>query len=293
MKNLIVNIFKTLFFFDLSLIVISLLPDLKTENPALALLWKEGMGLAVVFAFTLFFLLVVEKRKLKLYSKKGKFKSIMGGIALGIMFPVAIGGVMWLLKLIKISGVNKTEQIYFYIAAVLLNAIAGELLIRGYLFRLYNKHYGLIIATIISTALFICMNSQILKYCKMYIAGIILMNIFLCLITDKAKGPINIAARFIYTLLSGFGLGGKLFTEEYPLFLKASFQGKKLLSGGEYGIEGSIITVIIFAVINIYILNKKYNLAQYLKKENLKRWALDIKYFLLRLKSFFKFRRIR
>lgn len=293
MKNLIVNIFKTLFFFDLSLIIISLLPDLKTENPALALLCKEGMGLAVILILTVFFLLFVEKRKLRLYSKKGKFKSFMGGIGLGFMFPVVIGGVMWLLKLIKISGINKTEQIYYYIAAVLLNAVAGELLIRGYLFRLYNKHYGLIFATLISTALFVCMNSQILRYGKMYIAGIILLNVFLCLITDKAKGPINIAARFIYTLLSGFGLGGSLFTEEYPVFFKASSQGKRLLSGGEYGIEGSIITVIIFAVINIYILNKKYNLIQYLKKENLKNLALDIKYFLLRLKSLFRFRRIR
>lgn len=279
MKNLLVNIFKTLFYFDLAVIAISLIPDLKTQNPAKLLLWREGMAFAVVWFLTVVFLLFVEKRKLRLYAKKGKFKSALLGVVVGIGLPSVILGVMWLFKSFKITGFNKVEDIYYYIAAVFFNAAAGELLIRGYLFKIYKKHHGFIFATIFSTALFLSLNFQIFSLGKMYIANIVLLNICLCCITDKARGPFGIAARFAYSLLSGLVLGGKIFTEQYPVWGKFAFSGKKLISGGSYQIEGSVITVVLLSFLIFIMLNAKYNLLQYLKKENLKRYALNIKEF--------------
>ena len=283
MKNLLVNVFKTLFFFDLALVVIPLIPQLKTENPLWLLLWREGMPLAVVLFLTVFFLLFVEKRKLHLYEKKGKFKSVLWGILIGIGVPTVILGIMWIFKSFKITGFNKIEEIYYYIIAVFLNAAAGELLIRGYLFKIYKKHQGFIFATIFSTALFLSQYSEIFKMGKMYIANIVLLNIFLCLLTDKAKGPLNIAARFVYTFISGFALGSRILIHEYPIWAKFSFSGKKLISGGSYQIEGSVITTVLISILILLMLNSKYNLLQYLKKENLKRYALNIKEFAVNL----------
>lgn len=279
MKNLLVNIFKTLFFFDLALIVINLIPDLKTENPAKLILWREGMAFAVIWVLTLFFLLFVEKRKLKLYSKKGKFKSVMMGLLLGAVVPTLIAAAMWIFKALKLSGFNKISDIYFYIGAILLNAAAGELLIRGYLFKIYTKHQGFLFATVFSTALFLSMNTEIFKLNKIYIANIILLNILLCCLTDKAKGPINIAARFSYMLVSGFALGGKLFEEAYPIIGKATFSGKQLISGDEFQLEGSIFTLVITSLLILFLLNQKYNLLKYLSKENLKRYGYNTKVF--------------
>ena len=281
MKNLLVNIFKTLFFFDLALIVISLIPDLKTDNPMKLLLWHEGMPLAVVVFLTFFFLLFVEKRKMHLYQKKGKFKSTLYGLLIGIAIPLVILIGMWIFKGFKITGFNKVEEIYYYILAILFNAIAGELLIRGYLFKIYQKHHGFIFATVFSTALFLSMNFHIFKLSKMYIANVILLNIFMCCVTNKAKGPLNITARFAYSFINGFILGNSMLSEEFPVLGKVVFSGKKLINGGKYQIEGSIITTVVLSALIFLMLNKKYNLLQYLKKENLKRYLLNIKEFFI------------
>lgn len=279
MKNLLVNIFKTLFFFDLALVVIALIPDLKTNDQMKLLLWREGMPLAVVLFLTIFFLLFVEKRKFHIYEKKGKFKSSIFGLFIGAAVPLVILGVMWLFKVFKITGFNKIDEIYYYILAIFFNAMAGELLIRGYLFKIYQKYHGFIFATVFSTALFLSMNHNILKLGKMCILNIVLLNVVMCSVTDKAKGPLNIFARFIYTFISGFVLGNGMFGESFPVFGKIVFSGNKILSGGKYQIEGSIITTLILSIITLFMLNRKYNLIQYLKKENLKRYMSAIQDF--------------
>lgn len=279
MKNLLVNVFKTLFFFDLAVIVISLLPTLKIKNPAYSLLASEALVFGVVLIFTLFFLRFVEKRKLHIYSKKGKFKSALWGVIIGIALMAAILGILWLLGAFKITGFNKVSLWYIYIAALLLNVAAGELLIRGYLFSLYKKYHGFIFAAVFSTALYLCVNTEIFSKSKLYIASAILFNLLLCCFTDTAKGPLNIVLRFVYTIVSGLMLGGDLLTEKYPVLAKYSFSGNKLISGGKYQVEGSVITVAILAILTLFMLNRKYNLLQYLRKDNLKRYTLEIKDF--------------
>lgn len=288
MKNLLVNIFKTLFFFDLALVVIHLIPDLKTNDPMKLLLWREGMPLAVILFLTLFYLLIVDRRKFHIYEKKGKIKSALFGLLIGAVVPSVILGVMWLLKAFKITGFNKVDKIHYYILAMLFNAMAGELLFRGYLFKIYQKHQGFIFATVFSTALFFSMNNHLLKLGKLYIANIILLNVFLCCMTDKAKGPFNIFARFVYTFISGFILGNGMLSEDYPILGKFAFSGKKIVSGGEYQIEGSVITTVLLSFLILFMLNRKYNLLSYLKKENLKRYMTNTKDFFGSVFAFFK-----
>ena len=70
MKNLIINIFKTLFFFDLGVILITLLPEVQNKNPALQKLIAESLPLGIVLILTILFILVIERRKIKLPIKK-------------------------------------------------------------------------------------------------------------------------------------------------------------------------------------------------------------------------------
>jgi len=288
MKNLLVNVFKTLFFFDLALVVIHLIPDLKTKDPMKLLLWREGMPLAVILFLTLFYLLIVDRRKFHIYEKKGKFKSGLFGLLIGAVVPSVILGVMWLLKAFKITGFNKVDNIHYYILAMFFNAMAGELLFRGYLFKIYQKHQGFIFATVFSTALFFSMNHHLLKLSKLYIANIILLQVFLCCMTDKAKGPFNIFARFVYTFISGFILGNGMLSEDYPVFGKFAFSGKKMINGGQYQIEGSVVTTVFLSLLIFFMLNRKYKLLSYLKKENLKRYMANIGNFFGAIFSFIR-----
>ena len=137
MKNLIINIFKTLFFFDLAVIVISLLPTVQNSNPALALLLNECIPLGLVILLTLFFFLFLEKKQVGPPLKHKKFKSFFKGLGFGAVLPVICVAVMFFTKSFHFLGFNKIDSWYYYVLALLCNAIFTELLLRGYLFNLY------------------------------------------------------------------------------------------------------------------------------------------------------------
>ncbi len=279
MKNLIINAFKTLFFFDLAVVILYYLPELSASSNALAALYNEALRFMILAVLTFVYLRYVEKKKLTLSTGKTKFKHIITGIGAGLSLPAVVVAVMLLLKNITFSGVNKINYLYFWIPALLLNAIAGELLYRGYLFKLYKKHYGFLVAAVITTLLFTINNLEIFEKGAVFAANIILLNILLCLLLEfTGSVAVNITARFIYTFLSTFMLGSLNLPIEYPTFLKVAFSGNTLLGGGENRLEGSVILLLLSSVIVVLLLNKKYKLIPLIKAAilSIKGWLQNL-----------------
>ena len=168
MKNLIVNIYKTLFFFDFAIVVAYYLPDIKTESTAILTLWREGVFFAVegvffavVLAFTLVFIKLVERKGIKVFNLKNKLRHYSLGLITAII-PLGITVLsLWVFKMLRFNGANKIDGMLFWLIALLLNAAANELLLRGYLFKLYRKYYSLPVVTGVITALFISLNINI------------------------------------------------------------------------------------------------------------------------------------
>ncbi len=301
MKNLIVNIFKTLFFFDLALIIIALIPDFKTENAAYLTLWREGMAFLVIAVISNFFYRRFEKEKIpkaikkankknKVKTKrnrKGRFKFSVLGLLCGAVIPVLFTVAMRVLKSYNFVCFNKIPQIWIWIIAIFFNAVAGELLIRGYLFRLYKKHYGFIFASITTTLLFLSMHLEIFDINNKYAAIIILLSILLCFLYEYTHSIyFTIFARFSYCLISGFIFGGNLFVEKYPVFGNYVFKGKTALTGGELMVEGSNLTLIFLSVIVFIMFALKYRIWQYFTKQKLQLYIKNIKSFAIEIKDF-------
>lgn len=266
MKNLIVNIFKTLFFFDFALVVVYYLPTIKNANPALQMLINEGLVMVVLAVFTFVFLRFVEKRKLKLNREKFKFKNFLLAIVSGMALPVITVCLIKLLKGFDYIGFNKVSHLYYWIIALLLNAIAGELFFRGYLFSLYKKYYGFLTATVVTTLLYLSANTELFKTSKILAANIILFNILLCLLLEFTGNlAVSVIARFIYLALSTFMLGSLNLRTEYPVLVNTVFNGKALITGGEKGIENSLIMLCLTTIITLFLLHKKYNLIKKIK----------------------------
>lgn len=244
-KNLIVNIYKTLFFFDLSIVLVYYLPDIKTENSALLNLWREGIFLIVMIVFTVFFIRAVERKRLKVFNFKNKMRHYSIGLLSGVI-PLGITvSVLFAFKMLKLSGTNKISHIALWLLAILFNAVATELLLRGYLFRLYRKFYNLPVVVAVITLLFISLNIYIFSDGIIYAVNMLLMNIMLCLLAEYSYSLLApITAHFFYNALSSFLFGSYSISEEYPVLLKAAFSGNKYLSGGDMKLEGSIIMLI-------------------------------------------------
>lgn len=242
MKNLIVNIYKTLFFFDLAIVVAYYIPDIKTENAALLTLWHEGVFFAVTLAFTLFFIRAVEKNKLRVFNFKNKLRHyslglITAAIPLGITVLI-----LWLFKSLRFNGAEKISGIVFWLIAILFEAAANELLLRGYLFRLYRKYYSLSVVTAVITLLFISLNINVFSHGVIYAINMLLTNIILCLLAEYTYSLLApITARFFYNVVSGFLLGSLTVSAEYHALINTLWSGNKYLTGGDMKLEGSVI----------------------------------------------------
>lgn len=252
MKNLIINIYKTLFFFDLSIVVVYYLPQLNGKTPALSALFDEGIFFAVMLIFTVFFLSVAERRRLKVFNFKNKLRHYSIGLLSGIA-PVSLtASVLLLLRSLKLSGINKlgAVNIALWLAAMLLNAAANELLLRGYLFRLYRKYYSLPVTVTFISLLFVSLNPGMLSGGIIYILNMLLTNITLCLLAEYSYSLLApVTARFFYNVLSAFMLGSFSVSEAYPVLLKTAFSGNKYLSGGAMKLEGSVIMLLANALL--------------------------------------------
>lgn len=271
MKNFIINIFKTLFFFDLAVIIIPLLPVIEKSDGALTKLISEALVLAVIVIFTIIFILVIEKKQITLPIGKHKFKSFWAGVAAGAVLPVVFIAITAVFKQFNYIGINKISHYYYWILALLCNAIATELMLRGYLFSLYKKFYGFSFAAVVTTLLYLSLNINIFTKNTVFIVNIILFNILLCFLLEYSKSIITtITAHFIYTLLSTFILGSYQLTGEYPTLLNYTFAEKKLIIGSTHPIEESIIILAATSVLSLIFIFKKYEPVKRLKELRIK-----------------------
>lgn len=257
MKNLIFNIYKTLFFFDFAVIVIYFIPDIKLENPALLALWRESMSFATVVFFTLFFTRVVEKKKLKVPFFKNKLRNYSTGLVCGIIVSAVPVLLLWPFKMFEITGQNSVKGIVFWLLAILFNTMTAELLLRGYLFRLYRRYYSFTVTTVIIVLLYVSLNLTLFSRGLIISVNLLALNILLCLVTEYTNSVFTpITASFVYTAVSSFVLGSYSLGEEYPSLFNTSFKGIKYLSGGEQGPLGGLVLFAVTAAVCAFFIAK-------------------------------------
>lgn len=89
MKNLIVNIYKTLFFFDFAIVAAYIIPKIKTSSAALNALFAEGVSFAAAALFTFIFIRLVERGRLRVFNTKNKMRHYSLGLLAGVV-PAAV-----------------------------------------------------------------------------------------------------------------------------------------------------------------------------------------------------------
>ncbi len=260
MKNLIVNIYKTLFFFDFAIVLVYYLPKIKLKNPVYSLLCNEGVYLAVMLVFTFVFWRFAERKKLKIFNSKNKMRNYSLGLLTAIL-PLGITVfALWIFKGLKFGGFNKASYIIIYLAVILVNTIATELLLRGYLFKLYRKFYNIAIVTVIITLLYISLNINIFSKGYIFAANMIIFNVLLCFLRKYTRSILApVTAHFIFNTVSGLLFGNLSLGEGYPVLLTTVFSGKKYISPIETGIMGSAVLLALNILLCDYFILKIKN----------------------------------
>jgi membrane protease YdiL (CAAX protease family) len=200
-----------------------------------------------------------------------KFKVKWYWIVIGLLLPLIVTGVYLLL----ISGSYQTvssslfKKLSFITAGIFYTGIGAgfveEMVFRGIIMRSLEKHYNRAIAIIAPSLLFgivhiLGMKFNLLSCILVIIAGT-MVGIMFSLITQEQKTIWNSA--IVHTIWNIIIIGGILTisnqASEYTLFNYVLKSKSFLLTGGEFGIESSIIAVVGYIVVGLiaFILLKK------------------------------------
>ena len=190
-------------------------------------------------------------------------------IAKNTITGILIGGGLITLCFLAIISLGKghvvfssfsTSNLAISLLIFMLVSLSEELLSRGYLLPYLRKHYGIIWAIVISSLIFTAMhlgNSHlsIVGLLSIFLAGVFMAQLRLA----YSNLWVPIGMHFIWNYLQGPIYGFSVSGNATDSVFISTFDAPSLINGGDFGIEGSIITVFILcgAILMLEYLNKE------------------------------------
>lgn len=176
---------------------------------------------------------------------KNKFKSILIGLFVGAV--IMISGYVLLIYLNEIVYLKSNfdiQEIAMTILLFLFVAIIEETLLRGYVLKNLMLSFNKYIALIFSSFLFALIHSanpnmSLLSFSNLFLAGVFLGISYIH--TKNLWFPI--ALHFSWNLSQTF-LGFNVSGQDIYSILEFKIQEKNILNGGDFGFEGSILSII-------------------------------------------------
>ena len=244
MKKLILTILKIVIFF-ISWAVLSSIIDIPVGDPAMWRFFAELVPMAVIVALSVVFLLL-EKKEVKIPIIENIGKGTFIGTITGVIWIGIATGIPLLLRQLTITGKNEISMLWLWIISAFINVVMQELLVRGYIYQLLKTRYNLLAAVIVTTALFSFLHVGVFEAGIIPGVNVITMCLFTTVLYQSEKTLLApIMAHAVWNIVGSIVLGGVSLADDYPHILSMQATNNVLLSGGDYKIEASIITLIL------------------------------------------------
>lgn len=225
-----------------------------------------------VTSYILFFK-YYEKRAVTEISAKRLAQNLIFGTLIGVVLQSLTVLVIYLNGSFSIVAVNPVSFILIPLTIAFTVAIIEEILVRGIVFRIIEEKLGSYIALLISGIIFGALhlanpNSTLLSGLCITIAGFLLGAAFIYSRNLWFPIAIHFAWNFMQSGIFGAITSGN---EKTASLLATKIEGATLITGGEFGPEGSVQATLfcLIAVIILLTLSKKENkiIKPYWKKE--------------------------
>lgn len=222
---------------------------------------KAVQGISViVIQVVLYYVVSKYIAGIKFVSNTG-ILDLLVGIVVGL---VLMGLSVIILKSIKALKTvkNKTILKEVAISSVIffaLMALLEEIVFRGILYGILREHYSFAIVIVVTTIIF-ALPHLVNKGINFYsVASLLLIGLIIGVLRE-ITGDIWLALGFHFSwnyiqAFLGINVSGDL---EFSGVYKSTFKGPNLLSGGKFGIEASIVTIIILLITNVVIIMCMY-----------------------------------
>lgn len=229
-------------------------PDLHKVGTAIRFVLYCGFALG---GYALYCATIEGRRVHELNLRKSIGQTALG-LLLGMGFISIIVLIMWVTGCYKVTGMNSVMIMLPLLAGALQTGITEEILSRGIIFRIAEDGVGTWWSVLISAAFFGFghiwnPNATVISSVSIALtAGIILAMLYV--ITRQLWIPIGLHMGWNFALggiygapVSGLDMNG---------FLIPSISGPEWLTGGAFGPEASIITVLVFMIFGAFLIRK-------------------------------------
>jgi uncharacterized protein len=205
----------------------------------------------------------IERRRVSELEPSRAFPELAAGLATGVALFSAVMAVLWVTGIYYPTGRGSLRAAAGGLALAVMAGVLEELLFRGILFRLSSRIAGTWGALLFTSALFglahfanrgaTCGSSLAI----MLEAGVLLGAAYAA--TDRLWLPIGMHIGWNFTEGSVFGMSVSGNTADSG-WLRGSLTGPRLLTGGVFGPEASIVAVAVCLTAAVYLLYRTVKL---------------------------------
>ena len=208
----------------------------------------------------LFFVKYFEKTTFEYFgfSKENNLEAIKVGTGLAIFSIVGVVAILLMSNNISLSFSKdlKIGIIIILAILVLMQGFLEEVVFRGYLMTRLAAKKGKWIAILLSSIFYLVFRMSNLTTSKIDLLNIFLISVVMSLLYWYFDNVLVIAIfhafwNCISGLVFGFNLSGIKLSDS--IFTVAAISDKQILIGGSYGIEGSIIATVFFAILGLLV----------------------------------------
>ena len=227
-------------------ILLGALSDVAWLAPFEGVLYAVPLNAAMVAAYCLYGRWI-EKREVVELGRSGALRGFFEGLLLGAGLLTAVVGLLWLPGYYRVEGLNHYTVIFLPLATMLAQSLGEELIFRVILFRIIEEGLGSWMALLISSALFGLGHlgnpaaTWISTLAIALEAGILLGAVYMLTRSIWMAWGLHFAWNFTQGPIFGIQVSGTTQTG----LLASETMGPDLVTGGAFGVEASLITVVL------------------------------------------------
>lgn len=220
------------------------------------ILWPEILSAIVVLCAYWAYVRYVEKRPATELSRLKALPEIGAGLLIGAVMVAAEIGVLYALGLYEVTGINSwTMKLTQPLAVMIFIGVIEEVIGRGVIFRITEESLGSWPAILISALLFGLAHTPgdgagILAIGNTVVAGAFFAAAYM--LTRRLWLCIGIHVAWNYTLGSIFSIA--VSGNESKGLLIGQLTGPEWLTGGAYGLEASLLTLLTLVAVGGWLL---------------------------------------
>lgn len=227
------------------------------DSFALDFFAESGLVIAVIGALLMVFGVFYQIDWWTIFVRKlGALSGFLKGSLIGLLLVAVCGGILWANGNVSFTeGYINPALLLGYLAYFILVALFEELMFRTYALFVLAERYPMTVAILINSIGFGLVHLANPGYTPLAFLNIVLAGVLFSVFTLlKQNVSWAIGIHFGWNFAQGILLGYKVSGIDTPRALIAKPIGEAYLSGGTFGIEGSIFCTLVLGILVLWLL---------------------------------------